>query len=151
MAAKKIMERYAERVGYDSSDLQYFQPGDARLRHIERLSAAAGKYSIVAQVVEARHCNTGYKPGDRFVLDVDGNFIAKLCPKRLCVYLVGQLMVPVALINERLSEGLEPNAMHFMRRVYCPDSGVECGGYGRVALKVEVWPREKLASLGASG
>jgi hypothetical protein len=41
-------------------------------------------------------------------MDVDGNFISKLCPKRMCVHLISQLVVPVALINERLSEGWNP-------------------------------------------
>ena len=60
-----------------------------------------------------------------------------------CVYLVSQLTVPVALINERLSEGHDPNDFHFMRYVRCPDVGVECLGYGEVMLKVQVVPRQK--------
>jgi hypothetical protein len=61
----------------------------------------------------------------------------------MCVYLISQLTIPVALINERLSEGLEPNDFHFMRRLHCLDSGVECYGYGEVMLKVQVVPRVK--------
>jgi hypothetical protein len=56
---------------------------------------------------------------------------------------VSQLAVPVALINERLSEGLEPNGFHFMHRVRCLDAGVECAGYGEVMLEVKVIPRVK--------
>jgi hypothetical protein len=74
---------------------------------------------------------------------VDGNLIANLCPKRLCVYLVAQLALPVALINERLGEGLDPNQFHFTRQVRCPDVGVECGGYGQVELRVSVVPRRR--------
>jgi hypothetical protein len=59
----------------------------------------------------------------------------------MCVYLVSQLTIPVALINERLSEDLEPNLFHFMHYVRCPDVGVECAGYGEVMLKVQVVPR----------
>ena len=98
----------------------------------------AARYSIVAEVVKARNCNSGYRVGDRFILDVDGNFIPKLCPRRLCVYLLSQLAVPVALINERLSEGLDPNLFHFMHQVRCPDAGVDCGGYGEVRLEIKV-------------
>ena len=72
------------------------------------------------------------------MLDIDGNFIGKLFPKKMCVYLVSQLTVPVALINERLSEGHDPNDFHIMRHVRCPDVGVECLGYGEVMLKVQV-------------
>jgi hypothetical protein len=49
----------------------------------------------------------------------------------------------VALINERLSEGLDPNQFHFMRQVRCPDAGVECSGYGEVMVQVSVVPRVK--------
>lgn len=117
--------------------------GDPRIRQINKLTRAAARYSIEARVVAARHCNSGYQAGDRFILDVDGNFVTKFCPPRMCVYLMAQMIVPVALINERLSEGLDPNQFHFMRHVRCPDAGVECGGYGEVMVEVGVIPRVK--------
>ncbi|MBI4797338.1 MAG: hypothetical protein HY794_01070 [Desulfarculus sp.] len=142
MSQDDVLARYAAHVGYSAEDLTHIPPGDPRARHIGRLARAALRYSIQAQVVAARHCNSGYQMGDSFLLDVDGNFIAKHCPKRLCVYLMSQLVLPVALINERLSEGLEPSAIHFTREVNCPDVGVECLGYGQVRLKVAVVPRQ---------
>jgi hypothetical protein len=138
---EEVLKRFGARVGYGPSDLQHFREDDPRLRLMERLAEDAAKYSIEAEVVASRHCNSGYKIGDKFVLDVDGNFISKLCPKRLCVHLISQLVVPVALINERLSEGLEPNGFTFMRQVRCADVGADCSGYGGVMLKVSVVPR----------
>ncbi|MFH1057773.1 MAG: hypothetical protein V1797_03705 [Pseudomonadota bacterium] len=140
-----VLSQYAQRVGYDAQDLAHLGPCDPRRRHIARLAEAGRRFSIVAEVMEARHCNSGYRPGDRFVLDADGNFIAKLCPQRICVYLASQLVVPVALINERLSEGLEPNAFHFLRQASCPDQGVACAGYGRVVMKIGAAPRSEAA------
>lgn len=139
---EKVIQRYADRVGYDKEDLVYFQEGGHRIRHVRRLAEAAPRYSIQAEVVESRHCNSGHIQGQMFLLDMDGNFITKHCPKKMCVYLIAQLMVPVALINERLSEGLDPNDFHFMRQVQCPDAGVECMGYGQVRLAIEVVPRD---------
>ena len=55
--------------------------------------------------------------------------------------MISQFTVPVALINERINEGLDPNDFHFMRYVRCPDAGVECLGYGEVMAKIEVVPR----------
>ena len=72
---------------------------------------------------------------------MDGDFITKYCHKKTRVYLVSQLTLPVALINERLSEGLDPKAFQFMRYVRCPDTGVDCMRYGEVMLKVKVVPR----------
>ena len=145
MEENKALKRFAELVGYSQTDLANFQAGDPRVRQMERLGRAAAKYSIQAEVLRARHCNSGYQAGDTFILDVDGNFITKFCPKRLCVYLISQLAVPVALINERLSEGLDPNQFHFMHQVRCLDVGVDCSGYGEVMLKVQVVPRVKEA------
>jgi uncharacterized repeat protein (TIGR04076 family) len=138
----KILKRYGERVGYAESDLEKFKEGGYRVRQVRHLSQAAPQYTIEAEVVKSRHCNSGYKMGDKFIMDVDGNFIGKLCPKRLCVYLVSQLAIPVALINERLSEGLDPKPFHFMHYVRCPDVGVDCSGYGEVMLRVQVVPRQ---------
>jgi uncharacterized repeat protein (TIGR04076 family) len=138
----KILKQYGERVGYDESELIKFKEGGHRVRHVRRLSEAAPQYTIEAEVVQSRHCNTGYRIGDKLIMDVDGNFIVKLCPKRLCVYLVSQLTIPVALINERLSESLDPNQFHFMHYVRCPDVGVDCSGYGEVMLRVQVVSRQ---------
>src|SRR4030067_3846578 len=101
---------------------------------MERLGRPAPLYSIAVEVVAAKNCNSGYQVGDKFILDGDGNFVTKLCPPRMCVYLMAQMPVPVALINERLSEGLDPNQFHFMRHVRCPDAGAECSGYGEVMV-----------------
>lgn len=138
---KTPLQEFGDRVGYSAEDLEHFSEKDPRIRHIERLSQAARDYSIQATVVSARHCNSGYRVGNTFLLDADGNILSKLSPKRLCIYAMAQLVVPVALINERLSEGLDPNELHFMRRVRCPDVGVNCGGYGEVTLEVKAVPR----------
>lgn len=143
MAKEKVIKKYGERVGYTDSEIEKFYEGGHRIRQVSRLSRAAGKYSIKAEVVESKNCNSGHTKGQTFVLDVDGNFISRLCPKRLCVYLISQLTIPVALINERLSENLEPDDFHFMRYLRCPDTGVDCYGYGEVKLKVQVVPRIK--------
>ena len=103
---EEIIKRYGKSVGYTDSEVERFHEGGHRIRHVNRLSQAASKYSIQAEVVDARHCNSGYKTGQTFALDVDGNFISRLCPKKMCVYLVSQLAIRVALIKERLREGL---------------------------------------------
>jgi uncharacterized repeat protein (TIGR04076 family) len=144
MDERRALTRFGSKVGYTPEEMELFQAGDPRLRQMHRLAQAAPKYSIVAEVVQAKNCNSGYQIGDKIVLDVDGNFIAKLCPERLCVYAMGQFVVPVALINERLSEGLDPNQFHFMKFVQCPDMGVDCAGYGQVRFAMKVVPRIKI-------
>lgn len=138
-----IIRQFCRRVKYSDKEIEKFNEGGHRIRQVKRLSHAASLYSIEAEITNAKHCNSGHTVGQKLILDVDGNLISKLCPKKMCVYLISQLTIPVALINERLSEGLEPNDFHFMRYVRCPDAGVECYGYGEVMLKVQVVPRAK--------
>lgn len=144
MEENKNLKRFADKVGYTASDLAHFQAGDPRLRQMEKLGRAKALYSIQAEVVKARHCNSGYREGDKFILDIDGNFLPKFCPAKLCVYAVSQMTVPVALINERLSESLDPNQFHFMHQVRCLDVGVECAGYGEVRFEVNRQVQAKL-------
>jgi hypothetical protein len=140
-----IIKKYGQRVNYTDSEMKLFEEGGHRIRHVKHLAQAAPLYSIQAEVVKSRHCNSGHAAGQKLILDLDGNFITKLCPKRLCVYLISQLSLPVAMINERLSEGLEPGGFHFMRYVRCLDVGVECLGFGEVMMQVSVISRNELS------
>ena len=140
-----LINRFGQQLGYNDSEMKLLEEGGHRIRHVRRLAKAAALYSIEAEVVKSRHCNSKHETGQKIILDVDGNLITKLCPKRMCVYLISQLTLPVAMINERLGEGLEPNDFHFMRYVKCPDAGVECLGFGEVLMKVNVIPRVKQA------
>ena len=140
---QEVIKKYAERVNYSEEELETFHQGGHRIRHIGRISEVASQYSIEAEVVRSRNCNSGHIEGQKLIMDVDGNLISKYCPKRICVYLVSQLTGPIAVINERLSEGLPPNDFHFMRQVRCPDVGVDCLGYGEVMLRIRVVPRIK--------
>jgi hypothetical protein len=142
----EIVRSYGKRVGFSQEELERFHEEGHRVRHVRRLAEAAALYTIEAEVVKARHCNSGHAAGRKIVLDVDGNLIAKHCPKKMCVYPVSQLAIPVAQINERLSEGLPPDDFHFMRHVRCPDAGVDCLGFGEVMPRVGVVPGQKAKS-----
>ena len=138
---EEIIEKYGKRVKYSKNEIKTLHEGGHRIRHIKRLSEVAPQYSIEAEVVKSRNCNSGHIEGQKLIMDVDGNLISKYCPKKMCVYLISQLTGPVLVINERFSEGLPPNNFHFMRYVRCPDVGVNCMGYGEVMVKVQVVPR----------
>lgn len=140
---ERIIRHFGHRLQYSESEMEKFHQGGHRIRHVKRMSEAAPRYSIAAEIVRSRHCNSKHTEGQKIILDVDGNLISKHCPGKMCVYLVSQLTIPVALINERLSEGHNPNDFHFMRYVRCPDAGIDCMGYGEVLLKVQAVPRVK--------
>ncbi|MEW6374405.1 MAG: hypothetical protein AB1502_01260 [Thermodesulfobacteriota bacterium] len=88
---KDVLQLFGERIGYKEAELEKFKEGGHRIRHVRRLSQAAKIYTIEAEIVKSNNCNSGYKVGDKLIMDVDGNLISKLCPKRMCVYLISQL------------------------------------------------------------
>jgi hypothetical protein len=143
MAEEKGIRKYRERVRYTKAEIEKFYEVDPRVRQVKQPSRAASRYSIQAEVIQSKHCNSDHAVGERIILDVDGNFIPKLCPEKMCADLISQLIIPAALINERLSEEPEPNDFHFIRLVRCLDTGVECCGDGEVLLRVQVVPRVK--------
>ena len=49
MEDNKALKRFGELVGYTEADLKQFQPGDPRLRQMERLGRAAARYSIAGR------------------------------------------------------------------------------------------------------
>jgi hypothetical protein len=57
---EEIISRYGKRAGYSDSDLEMFHEQGHRIRHVKRLSKAASNYSIEAEVVKSRHCNSGH-------------------------------------------------------------------------------------------
>jgi AraC-like DNA-binding protein len=48
----EIVKKYGQRVGYTESEIKSFHKGGHRIRQVERLSQAASKYSIMAELVE---------------------------------------------------------------------------------------------------
>lgn len=140
---ERLIKKYAEIVGYTEAEIEKFHDGGHRIRHVSRLSRAASKFSIQVEVARSKNCNSGHVTGQTFTLDLDGNLITRLCPDKMCIYLLSQFTIPVALINERLSEGLKPDDFHFMRHLRCPDTGVDCLGYGEVMAEVRIVPRIK--------
>ncbi|MDQ7834730.1 MAG: hypothetical protein RDU24_05055 [Humidesulfovibrio sp.] len=148
MGREEILQQFSAHLGYSKDESNMLAEDEPRMRFAEALGAASVEYLIVAEVLRAANCNSGYAPGDRFVLDAAGNFIAKRCPARLCVYLVSQLALPVALINERFCAGLPPGGFHFMRQVQCLDAGVACKGYGGVLVEISAVRRRDFLKAG---
>jgi hypothetical protein len=139
--SEDIILRYAHKVGYSEEEVEAFREKGHRVRHVKKLAEMSLTKAIEVEIISSKNCNSNHTVGQKLLLDADGNFITKSCPKRICIYLAAQLPIPIALINERLSEGLDPNNFHFNRIVRCADVGVNCLGYGEVMAKVEVISR----------
>jgi uncharacterized repeat protein (TIGR04076 family) len=67
--------------------------------------------TIVAEVLDSHGCNSLHSVGDRFYFDGAGNFIAKLCPKRICIYALHAITAQIFKAGELVLAGVDPNKM----------------------------------------
>jgi len=57
---KEVIKKYGNRVKYSEKEFETFHEGGHRIRHIERISEVAPLYSIEAEVIKSRNCNSGH-------------------------------------------------------------------------------------------
>jgi|GEM_PF-6889259 len=53
----------------------------------------------------------------------------------ICIHALPPLSTAVAVIQERLCSGLDPEP-HMFDRLSCLDAGVRCGGWGQAFFKI---------------
>ena len=131
-----------QRMGYNDEEMKKFRENP---RNEDVLAKAPGLMdkTIVAKVVASHGCNSKHKVGDKLYFDGAGNLITKLCPKRICIYALKSIAQLIFASNELFCAGIEPNEMRF-RRAGCFDVGVQCGGWGHIAMELSVEDRDKL-------
>jgi uncharacterized repeat protein (TIGR04076 family) len=127
-------------LGYTDEQLELFQNNPKNMDIVSKAPGLMGK-TIVAEVVASQGCNSRHQVGDKFYFDGAGNLLTKLNPKRICIYALGALSTPIYTAIELFYAGANPNEMRF-NRVGCIDVGVECGGWGRIALEVKMEDRK---------
>ncbi len=129
-----------EHLGYNDEELEIFLNNK---KNVEILSKAPAlmKKTIVAEVVASHGCNSRHQVGDKFYFDGAGNFLTKLNPKRVCIHALSALSGPIYVANELFYADVDPNEMR-LNRVGCFDVGVRCGGWGHIAMEIQVVERE---------
>ena len=133
----KFMQQH---LGYTDEELALFRSNPKNADIMSKAPALMNK-TIIAEVVASHGCASQHKVGDRFYFDGAGNLLTKLNPKRICVHALSVLSGPVVVVNELFYAGVDPNDMR-LNRVGCFDVGVQCGGWGHIAMEVKVEDRK---------
>ena len=133
----KFMQQH---LGYTDEELEIFRSNPKNVDIISKAPELMNK-TIVAEVVASHGCASQHKVGDRFYFDGAGNLLTKLNPKRVCVHALSVLSGPVVVVNELFYAGVDPNDMR-LNRVGCFDVGIQCGGWGHIAMEVKVEDRK---------
>jgi uncharacterized repeat protein (TIGR04076 family) len=132
---------FQKHLGYTNEEMKKFRANPRNEDVLSKAPQLLGK-TIVAEVVDSRGCNSQHKTGDKFYFDGAGNLITILCPKRICIYALNALAMPIFTLNELLYAGVKPNDMRF-KRAGCFDVGVQCGGWGHIVMEIRMEDRKK--------
>lgn len=129
----KVMK---DRLGYTDEEMKIFRENPRNDDVISKAPELVNK-TIVIEVVASNGCNSEHKVGDKFYYDGAGNLLTSRCPKKICVYALSATATMIFTAGELFLAGVDPNEMRF-RRAACFDVGVQCGGWGRIALELSV-------------
>jgi uncharacterized repeat protein (TIGR04076 family) len=140
---EKTWNAFQKHVGYSDEEMKKFRENPRNEDVLTKAPALMNK-TIVAKVVESHGCNSQHKVGDKFYFDGAGNLLTKLSPSRICIYALNSIAGLIFASNELLYAGIDPNEMRF-RRAGCFDVGVQCGGWGHIAMELSVEDRDKLS------
>ena len=126
-------------LGYNDDEMKLFRENPRNADVLSQAMALMEK-TIVFEVVKSQGCNSRHVVGDKFYFDGAGNLLTKLNPKKICVYALSAMAKLIYGANELFYAGVDPNDLRF-KRVGCFDVGVQCGGWGNIALEIKVVDR----------
>ena len=133
----KFMQQH---LGYTDEELELFRSNPKNADIMSKAPELMNK-TIIAEVVASHGCASQHKVGDKFYFDGAGNLLTKLNPKRVCVHALSVLSGPMVVVNELFYAGVDPNEARF-NRVGCFDVGIQCGGWGHIAMEIKVEDRK---------
>jgi uncharacterized repeat protein (TIGR04076 family) len=137
----KTWQFFQEHLKYSDAEMKQFRDNPVNEAVLSR-SAYLANRTIIAEVIEARGCNSLHKAGDKIYFDGSGNLLTGRSPKRICIFLLQPLVQLIYAIHELVYAGVDPDELKF-RYAGCFDVGVEHCGWGRVIVKVSVEERGK--------
>ena len=126
-------------LGYNEEEMQVFRKNPRNADVLSKALALMEK-TIVFEVIKSHGCNSRHQVGDKFYFDGAGNLITKLNPRKICVYALSAMAKLVYGANELFYAGVDPNELRF-KRIGCFDVGVQCGGWGNIAMEIKVVDR----------
>jgi len=134
MDTERLTKILQKRLGLNDEEFADIKK-NAKFQRLFGNVAEAGKYRLVAEVVQSKGCNSGHVEGQKLIFDYAGNLLTREAPTRVCAFLMPHLTVLINAFFENLMNGRDPNEVMF-NRTGCFDVGPACGGWGHVVVEM---------------
>ena len=140
MVNKLEWKFFKKHLKYNDEEMKIFKDNPRNEVVISKARELQNK-TIIIEVIHSQGCNSQHSVGDKFVFDGFGNLITKLSPSRICVGILSSLSSLIFSAHELMYADVDPNTMKF-NTVDCIDVGIQCGGWGKVVVKLRVEERK---------
>lgn len=136
MIDERLWKIIQKRLGYTDEEMEEFKKNPRNTEVLSKGETLA-KIRFRISVVDAHGCNSRHEKGDVFYLDGHGNLLKASNPDKICIFALSSLSTLVFTAHELIYAGKDPNQMRF-NRVNCADVGLNCGGWGRIVLQLDM-------------
>jgi uncharacterized repeat protein (TIGR04076 family) len=133
-------DAFRQTMSYSEEELVQFR-ADLRRAYVMQHADRLDTWTIVAEVVASHGCAAGHRVGECFYISPHGLYLSAQGPSAPCLQILVALAPAVAVMQERIVAGLDPEPYLF-NHVGCVDVGLSCGGWGHVALRLSAKPSQ---------
>jgi uncharacterized repeat protein (TIGR04076 family) len=121
-------------LGMSDEDMAKITPEQEE--ELKAVGSKAGKYRVVAEVVNSEYCSAGLKPGQKYVIDPAQQVNMGESTAPLCLGALAPLGQRMEVYLDRM--GHHENMTATLRGFRCTDPGFGKGGLGTVEFKVSI-------------
>jgi hypothetical protein len=134
MDKAQIAEMIRQRLKLDDQEWAIIKE-NPKFQRLFKNAIDASKYRLVAEVIDSKGCHSGHIVGQKLIFDNSGNLLTKENPDRVCSFLMPNLTLLINAFFENMMNGRDPNEVMF-NTTGCFDTGLYCGGWGHVVIKM---------------
>jgi uncharacterized repeat protein (TIGR04076 family) len=121
-------------LGMSDEDLAKITPEQEE--ELKNVGSKAGRYRVVAEVVNSEYCSAGLKTGQKYVIDPAQQINLGESTAPLCLGALAPLGQRMEVYLDRM--GHHENMTATLRGFRCTDPGFGKGGLGTVEFKVSI-------------
>jgi len=103
---------------------------------LKNVGLKAGRYRVVAEVVDSKYCSAGLKPGQKYVIDPAQQINLGESTAPLCLGALAPLGYRMEVYMDRMSHNGDMTSS--LRGFRCTDPGIGLNGLGIVEFKVSI-------------
>lgn len=123
-------------LGMSDEDMEKITPEQEE--ELKSVGSKAGRYRVVAKVVDSKYCSAGLKPGQKYVIEPAQQINLGESTAPLCLGALAPLGYRMEVYLDRMGHSADKDMTSGLRGFRCTDPGIGLNGLGTVEFKVSI-------------